>query len=268
MPQYVRDYFATLAGEWKFSNDAVISYDIGSSAGDGNLGSLISVTIREADRHPMHLLCKLMVEDAETREAMRLGQLFKREVFFYEKVMPAFEQFQRSKGVKGFRGYPKCYGCVFDEDKEQYLIVMEDLRQRQFGMWPKRDPVELEHVKAVIVELAKFHAISFAMKDQQPEIFDQLKHIDDLLIELLKQNTFLGYLKGSHEQILHVLTEYLPQHADKFRQIWANTLPLVNQMLDGKTWEPFAVFLHGDLWNNNTMFQYEEEKVLFDEFQS
>lgn len=261
VPQFVHEYLQSIAIELGFLSSLNISFDVGSSIGDGNLGDLVAATITGEGQNPVHLVCKLMVENAETRESMKLAQLFKREVFFYEKVVPAFENFQRTKAIDGFVAYPKCYGCVIDEDMDTYLIVMEDLRSHQYRMWPKKDPVDVDHARAVICELAKFHAVSFAMKDQQPDIFNELNNIEDLLKELLQQNSFISYLKESHDQISAVLEKYLPQHVGKLRCIWEETMPIVNRILDGKTFEPFVVLLHGDLWNNNTLFQYE--KVIF-----
>lgn len=269
LPQYVRDLLNNIALDAGFF-DSCVNLSAGSNQDDGFFGSLVAVSITSkrntdcngndsTEKETLHLLCKLMPGTMETRSEMNMIELFKREAFFYQKVFPEFEKFQSRKGVNksnGFFGYPKCYACICDEQLDQFVIIMEDLRFRNYEMWPKKRPVNLHHVQMVLKEMAKFHAVSLAMKAQQPDIFKELAVVYDLFRGLMKRQTFIHYFDGSHGRAFGILDQHLPQHASKFRAIWKNSLKHLNEVLNGKDFEPYAVLVHADCWNNNTLFQY------------
>lgn len=276
LPQYVRDLLSKIAIDAGFQDieNSCVDLRAGSNQDDGFYGNLIAVTIsgkRNSDcngndtnkKETLHLLCKLMPGTAKSRDEMNMIEIFKREAFFYQKVFPAFDEFQTSKGLNaanGFFGHPKCYACICDEAADQFVIIMEDLRHRQYEMWPKKEPVDLAHVRCVLSEMAKFHAVSFALKAEKPELFAELNMVYDLLRTLMKRQTFLDCFNGSHRRAIGMIERHLPQHAAKFRGIWQNAEAHLEAVLDGTQFEPFAVLVHADCWNNNILFQYQRHQ--------
>lgn len=277
LPQYVRDLLADIAKNEGFEHfdESCVDLNSGSSQDDGFFGNLVAVTISDkktgecngdtgdTSEQPtsLHLLCKLIPSNEDTRVEMNMDAIFARETFFYQNVLPEFEKFQLSKGLNaknGFFGFPKCYACVCDESKDQFVIVMEDMRARNYGMWPKKQPVDLDHVKSVLREMAKFHAVSLALNDQHPDVFKKLKTVYDLFRSLMKRQTFINYFNGSHERAVNILEEQLPEYAPKFRSIWENAVPLLDKVLDGNDFEPYSVLVHADCWNNNILFKYDQ----------
>lgn len=271
LPLYIADIIRKIAIQKGFRHfdESCVDLHAGSNQDDGLYGSLIAVKISEkrgwkdiglARREPLHLLCKMMPGSLETRDEMNMVEMFKREAFFYQKVVPAFEHFQEVRGLtaeNGFFGFPKCYACVCDEERDEFIIVMEDLRPKNYRMWPKKQPVDIDHVREVLREMAKFHAVSFAMRDQQPEKFIELTMVGDMLRSLMQKKTFIEYFDSSHGRALCVLERDLPQHSIKFHSIWKNAAQLLDQVFDGKDFEPYSVLVHGDCWNNNTLFRYD-----------
>lgn len=268
LPQYVRDLLVKIAVDAGFRGFESNSIDLkaGSNQDDGFFGSLVAVTI-DGDRNndtdhiePLHLLCKMIPGSQESRNEMNMIEIFKREAFFYQKVFPAFAEFQISKGLNatnGFFGYPKCYACICNVAADQFVIVMEDLRHRQYEMWPKKEPVHRDHVRCVVREMAKFHAVSFALKAEQPELFAEMKGIHDLMGDLMHRSAaYRESVKESHRRAVNMIEHHLPQHAAKFRAIQQNTITLIDAIADGSNFEPYAVLVHGDCWNNNMLFQY------------
>lgn len=260
IPEYVRAFVQCVATRLGYSEAATVHFESGSKIGDGFLGTLVAVTISECGQQPVNLMCKMLPTDHELTVEMNVVQMFKQEVFVYEKVLPIFEQFQRSKGLTtstGFFAYPKCYGCICNEDTDQFLIVMNDLRMQNYRMWPKQLPVDLQHAKDVICQLAKFHAVSLALNDQQPAVFEPIKSAPDLLQTLLVKPAFVNFLADSQEKMISVLEHSMPEHWQRFRELLDECAPILSEVFDGKSSEPFAVFTHGDCWGNNTMFKYQ-----------
>lgn len=52
------------------------------------------------------------------------------------------------------------------------LLVLEDLAERGFRMADRRSGLDLAHCMAALRELATLHALSLAMKQRQPEVFN------------------------------------------------------------------------------------------------
>ncbi|KAG5895429.1 hypothetical protein JTB14_037588 [Gonioctena quinquepunctata] len=97
-----------------------------------------------------------------------LRECYKRELFFYDKVLPAFRKFQLDrKIVNTFDAVPKCYKTISTAERE--VIVMENLKKKGYTLHDKRKPMNSKHLRLVLKNYAKFHALSFAMKDQDKE---------------------------------------------------------------------------------------------------
>lgn len=85
------------------------------------------------------------------------------------------EKFLEAKGKKNFLPAPKCWDSYSDGEND--FIVLEDIRTRGYGHIARQDPWKLENIKVILKTLAQFHAISFAFKDQCPEVFSQIPKI-------------------------------------------------------------------------------------------
>lgn len=72
-----------------------------------------------------------------------------------------------------FNEYPKCYSTITEAPAESLLL--EDLSVRGFKIIDRySEETSADHVYLIMKALAKFHAISFALKDQQPKQFVEL----------------------------------------------------------------------------------------------
>lgn len=177
--------------------------------------------------------------------------------------MSYFEEFQLSKGVNpivnGFNEYAKCYFTISKELSES--LFLEDLKQRHFEMMKRNEPISYDHMSLFMKALGKFHAISFAVKDQQPDKFNELtgcvfEHYWDLLKSDMK-NHYFDMLK----RLTSVLEE--EKHFDllhRFRKVVGEDCSAtILQLVSGKAAEPCAVICHGDVTVNNSMFRYYEQ---------
>lgn len=144
-------------------------------------------------------------------------------------------------------------------DKEPIeCIFLEDLKVDDFTMVNHRtEPITLEHVKLVMKGLAKFHAISLAMKDQQPEKFKKLaSQLPDILIRKDDKHMqdFLNFWPAA---VIGAITDPVDAHIkQKVEKLYERKqMDIAAESVDGKDAEPYSVICHGDLWTNNTMFK-------------
>lgn len=140
---------------------------------------------------------------------------------------------------------------------------MEDLCTEGFTMFDTtKMPITAEHAYLVMQVLGKLHAISLAMKAQQPEQFKKLtSKLDDIEYEFRPKivswsQAYVGFCiafarKFASEDIARTVS-----------QLFAGSLADVfNECRNGEYAEPFAVICHGDCWENNTMIKTDENGV-------
>lgn len=78
-----------------------------------------------------------------------------------------------------FSSFAKVYASKNDDENEIYILIMEYLRAKMYEMWTRSKVIEIEQKLLILRELGKLHAVSFAMKDQQPNEFEQYKQLKD-----------------------------------------------------------------------------------------
>lgn len=240
--------------EYKFETKA------GSNDGDNFLGIMTAITLRgtkigQITIEELHLLCK-------TPQAIGKNRLFRREIYVYSKLLPAFVEFQRDHGLSDtdrFLLFPKVYACEANETNGTYILIMQDLRAEHFKMWPREDTLPLDHQLFILRELGKLHGISFAMKAQRPQQFDQFKCLRDESFEddlRLKAGTFI---KMEIERAVNALNDV--RHKRMMERFQCTYPKMVHEYILGEMSDEFAVITHSDCWCNNFLFQYDANDV-------
>lgn len=175
------------------------------------------------------------------------------------KVLPQLRQFERSKGVNveldGFHEYPKCYRTIDIDPCES--IFLEDLTKRSFTMIDRSTgTVTAKHVQLVMQSLAKFHAVSFAMKDQQSTKFEELaSNLTEVLFSRDNDNLKTYFNKAAQHTLDSVSNEGDAQLLARAKRFFErDALDLVMDCMDSNVSGLVCVITHGDNWQNNQMF--------------
>ncbi|CAG9830311.1 unnamed protein product [Diabrotica balteata] len=244
-----------------FCDYQVVS-NAGSFKGDNFMGIISSILIKSGDK-----TLELVLKSAHTNEAFRkaapLHDAYEREIYLYEHVFEEFKKFQEQYNiVDQFTSVPKAYLCSSEDGHEG--LLMENLKTQGYKLWNKKLPMNPGHVKAVLKEYAKFHAVSLAMKDKSPEQFSKLTakvyanvfeanpsfNNEERLKEFVASAMASGYevVAGDSE-----LTECLKRVESKVNNAFFKKLKKEKYKL---------VINHGDCWCNNFLFKYEDpEKI-------
>lgn len=268
LEQWTLDLLGRVASEHGFSAWS-IKHAPGSNVGDNFMGIILRVTIdgqRQGRQHSLSCMLKMPPHGAARRKQFHSSALFERETLMYRDILPMFTQFQLDKGFKadgadGFFAYPKCLGIVCDAQQDRFAIVLEDLRPLGYSMFNKSDIINLEHVRFVMEEMGKFHGVSFALRDQRPELFEPLAQLKDIFLENLVKGSMevmSNYLEMSFARAIGTLAESevaLKTKLDKFRTDFVGEMEkCVGLGVAGQ----YSVVNHGDCWNNNMMYRYKE----------
>lgn len=131
---------------------------------------------------------------------------------------------------------------------------MEDVRVKGFAMWPKDNAISLDHCRAVIDVLARFHAVSFALKDQRPEVFHKFKALKDLQQTLYSKPSSITLLRGVYKDVLSFLPD--GKQIEIIRDIKDNFTDYLSCCLDEKLNDRCSVITHGDCWIKNVLFKF------------
>lgn len=239
---------------------------LGSEHGDGFVGILYRITIegiKNGKNYVINLVAKMPPLNKARREQFNSVLLFEREVRLYNEILPDFVKFQQERNIKeedGFFNIPKCYGAVHDIENDFFVIIMEDLRTSNYIMRDKLIPATYEHAKLLIVELGKLHAISFAMKDQEPERFEKCKKLKDLILESFHKggDNVTQYFKIIIENAIQTLEPHEEFKKNKIQKLKENFVKVFEECDDSINIGEFGVLIHGDCWNNNMMYKYDE----------
>lgn len=242
----------------------------GSKRGDGFMGLMVCATIvgtRKTDKKTtkedeLHLLCKLQPTNPERRKEFMSDVVFEREVLAYTEIIPLLVAFQREKGLtegECFTAFPKCYAAVADAAKGEFALIMEDLRARGFVLWPKTKSFDIDHARTVIENLAKYHAISVALRDQRPDEYASISKHKELMLDFFKNDKMVQMFSLSYDRAIAVLRD--PKHIEIAKHVRDDMRGFIEQCVGVDVKDQFSVMSHGDCWINNMLFQYKDDAV-------
>ncbi|XP_055913239.1 uncharacterized protein LOC129946895 [Eupeodes corollae] len=245
----------------------------GSSKGDNYVGVVhrLNISYEEKESENVRkskkvgMFVKVPPTNIQRRNQFFARPCFLREALMYDEFLPLLAKFQQSKGINpevdGFKEHAICYKSLSDELHE--AIFMEDLGNKGFRMNDRFVDPSLEIVKLIMKALGKLHALSFALKDQCPDEFAKFRDIE----EILKRNDkfFVDYINGLKEMAIEALSNEGDEKYLQFFKSFIEKKPLYNRMTElteGFRAEPYAVMNHGDCWNNNILFKYNNETAV------
>lgn len=270
VPQYAITAINRIAQDEGFTNYA-INYDRGSNFGDGFVAEIVRAKIKGLqlvkgvqEESELVLMVKLPPDNKTRREQMGMN-VFDREVTVYNEILPMFQKFQLDKGLKpgqGFVSFPKCYFASFDKEKDESVIIMEDIRKKGFKMLNKYKYVDYPHAAAVLETIAQFHGLSLAMKDQCPGLFDKFKGLKDAMTDGMLTDMMKSLTAASCEKAIEALEPHEENIKQKLRAFSENVIDIIKTCTNGELSEPYSVINHGDCWVNNMMFKYEVKSVV------
>ncbi|XP_037052185.1 uncharacterized protein LOC119085789 isoform X2 [Bradysia coprophila] len=248
----------------------VIEQEPGSKHGDGFIAKMLAVTLVGKRKiggkivdSKLHLMCKLLPENQDRRDLFDSSSIFEHEIYVYNKILSVFDEFQSEKNIPmgdRFTEYPKCFATASDMDKGEHVIIMENLKSIEYSLWDKRIPVDYATVCLYMEALGKLHAISFALRDQKPDVFNEISRFDDVLVKLFtRDDKMKGLLDGGLDKGLSHLDQ--PDEKKIMADLKINcveeTIRLLSKDLAGK----FYVIGHGDSWNNNLFYSNEGQST-------
>ncbi|XP_062124123.1 uncharacterized protein LOC133837394 [Drosophila sulfurigaster albostrigata] len=188
------------------------------------------------------------------KEQLNESHIFRTEIGMYTEVLPKFEAVLREAGDNT----SLCVPCIYHSLEPQQVMIFDDLVPLGYIVVRDREPT-MDEVRLAFSKLAKWHAVSFKMIKDQPEVFQKFKYSlmelpkitedpfmygIDFFIRMLDEVPDLKGYKPSLERIRENLVE-------NFRA------PFVEHR-ENRQDDAYYVLCHGDLYIRNMMFKHDK----------
>ncbi|KAH8399663.1 hypothetical protein KR215_011534 [Drosophila sulfurigaster] len=105
------------------------------------------------------------------KEQLNESHIFRTEIGMYTEVLPKFEAVLREAGDNT----SLCVRCIYHSLEPQQVMIFDDLVPLGYIVVRDREPT-MEEVRLAFSKLAKWHAVSFKMLKDQPEVFQKFKY--------------------------------------------------------------------------------------------
>ncbi|XP_026316006.1 uncharacterized protein LOC113227327 [Hyposmocoma kahamanoa] len=232
--------------------------------GDSYLSELIRIKIHGKNQNGeskyVQVILKTIPMSLSRRLTFRSDEFFRNEINFYEIVLPALLKFQASKNVtEPFTNYAKLFFSYCDGTND--VLCLEDASTENFVSAVRQEGIDVEHCKLTFKTLAQYHAMSIAMKEQEPKKFDVLKNT---VFETYYDDRLWDWYERFWEKIFELAI-------DAVEREYPNThyIKEIKQLSDKKHYKDMikatrthetGVISHGDCWTNNFLYKYENGK--------
>lgn len=256
----IEDQIKNLANSMGIENPN-ICIEAATQPGDNYLGVIAKVQVQGKNRDSSKpRVLNLIVKSAPRNEGFRkfapVDKVYIRENYMYEKVLPEFTKFQEKRGVlEPFKSYAKCYFTSSEIMNE--ALVMENMKEHGFFLRDRHHSLNSEDVMIVMREYGKFHAISYALRDQEPELWQELaKNVtghffDNWNADQVKESSLHQY-----GRVVKALDPAADKEAcKKFEEFKDNVAERISKVLKAETSGDYSVIAHGDCWVNNILFK-------------
>ncbi|KAK5642405.1 hypothetical protein RI129_008572 [Pyrocoelia pectoralis] len=229
--------------------------------GENYSGSVHNVKIKRNDKEEddikFHLFAKMAPHEGCHRNTSPIRAMYECEIHSYENIFPELIKFQKDKNVATFRPFAKSYASSLEMGAE--ALLMDDMKMKNFKLIDHRAKLDLQHATLIMREIGKFHALSFAIRDQRPELF---KYLENNCRDIFYSNDKMS--STLHKAVTNIGTAILKSYdtstnvkeVESLQNFIKNLPSVLNSVLSLDKAGKYAVINHGDLEIRNILFRY------------
>ncbi|XP_011165794.1 uncharacterized protein LOC105200103 [Solenopsis invicta] len=246
--------------DWNFDDEGFTKGD--SYLSTANKGKLYGIVDGSPEQEvQVNIFVKSIPKNIGRRKSFRSAEFFSNEIMFYTKIVPKIAKFLAEKKQECMLRIPRYFASYMDGEND--FIVLEDVSPLGFGPASRQDCMDWEECTVILETLAKFHAISFAYKDQKKEEFTEI-------IGYLKE-TYFGDHHWDWYQRFHKLLVDIAKHALTTEYPNSKAIKQFNSYEFGTLYEegsklcitkkdaPTSVIAAGDCWAPNFLVRNTEQ---------
>lgn len=174
-----------------------------------------------------------------------------KEMDIFQNIFPRFSRFLKPIGEEK-NVFPKAIAV----DKVKETLILEDLADKKFIMADRKVGLDENHLKLALQKLAAFHAASMIFMEQKPKLFAKY----DVGMFSEKTSAFHDFFLSNMDALTEEVSSWegFESYSKKLKRLKKSLLSNAARVFDNKE-GGMKVLIHGDLWVNNLMFQYDQQ---------
>ncbi|CAG9564333.1 unnamed protein product [Danaus chrysippus] len=218
-----------------------------SSGGRNYTSALFCISLCFPDKE-LKLFAKVAHIAQELREVMQADWLYGTERFVYNRLTHLYNDLQKDLEDEYRFIFPEFYGISEETGKE--TVIMENLVASGYETYDRLKSLDWDHGRVGVENLAKFHALSFALQKSDPETFKKITANMTFRLGGDDQNQSSKDMWMQSDYIESMLSVLDEGDRDAVRKIIMNsTLSKFNKPIDK------PVISHGDYRLSNMLFK-------------
>ncbi|XP_035891000.1 uncharacterized protein LOC118502656 [Anopheles stephensi] len=199
-------------------------------------------------------IVKGMITEGIAGEKLRQYDVQRKEMDVYQFVIPELKLMMKSIGEPG-----ELYPTALIVDRKREAIIFKDLAPEGYRMVDRTQGMDMVHMKMAIKLMAKMHAGSLKLQQQQPTIFKPY----NMSIVTRESDAFYPMFVHIFEALVDEVgkwgSEWEYYHA-KLQQLAPNFVEYSQRVIDNDpASDDLCVFVQGDLWVNNFLYRYDAQ---------
>ncbi|KAJ2944245.1 hypothetical protein O0L34_g18226 [Tuta absoluta] len=238
-------------------SDAKITENAVGEAGDNYIANVKRV-VAEKNGETFKIIAKIAPRIVQLRVAMNTRSMFINEHVMYTQILPKFTEIEKAAGIPEDERlrYAACYGTITDELDE--LVLLEDLTESGYVMLDRFKSLQDGEIKLVLQSFAKLHALSYALKNQEPETY--ANYTCKLMKFEVPPKETIEFFEAMEAYAISKLQD------EKRKKCLKGTLSKIVEFgLKYSNWDNnsrYSVIQQGDAWTNNIMFHLKDKNAV------
>nr|AAW57431.1 10G08 [Ips pini] len=273
MPDCIKDLESVVLPSLKIYITKIYITDIKNltTAGE-NYGSIllsVNIVIENGKTETIKAVAKAVPKNDFIKNFFMSSLTFKKELYFYQNVIPALKKFQTDQGMKELVDFTaEFYGgrLTLDSNQQEYadedaVILMENLKVSGYQTMERTVGFDFDTTCLIIKNIAQFHAVPIAMRIKNPSTFMELikpyLHHTDLFTQSMPEE-----MQNSLTEDIIKLASENPQCAPYVKALKRKCESCYRSGKNPKIGrELFTTITHNDIWVNNLLIKFDENGI-------
>ncbi|XP_067000031.2 uncharacterized protein [Anabrus simplex] len=216
--------------------------------GDNYISDLYRVVIETSDGQKRSVIVKCLPTAEYNLKFIRDACLFEKEILFYGETLQEMSDLLKIDNEPSIT--PKCLYI-----RDDSVLVFEDLLTLGYKIVDRRSGLDMEHCTWALKALARLHALSVSL----PSEVLACKYPDTVYSGRDRAHA-VNYIANSIELLAAKVEKWsgFERFGSKLREIAPGANDRIINLFECPS--SFRVLNHGDVWVNNMMFRYDENK--------
>ncbi|XP_022820548.1 uncharacterized protein LOC111352141 isoform X4 [Spodoptera litura] len=237
-----------IAAEQNYENPNILVKAV-CSGGANYTSKIYKAVVKAANKEDLYLFAKCAMLGIVFRSKVPI-LIYDTEQYAYDTLVKLYDNIQDQCELPAEQriSFCRCYG--FRPDRYEEILVLEDLEVRGYGSYDRFKSLDWQYSSAAITELAKLHALSFALKQYFPREFDEalykIKVVYEENSDIIMDKPIESALRTVRSEYKETLAVFLEKHR---KDMYLSALRSVRS----------TVIVHGDFRPNNLMHKMRED---------